>query len=339
MSKASRSTHSAAPWRAGLTVLGTAALILTGCGGEDLDPVTIGLITKQEDNPYWVTMREIAESTASDSDVELIARTANSDTDVETQLAHLDFMVEQQVDGILIAPTDSEALNPAIARAREAGIIVIAVDTPVAPAEAVDALFATDNFRAGELVGEYAVAKAEEKGLSPQIAMLNLSPGIASGQERAEGFLAGFGITGEDAALVVTADTAGNRGVAQGQMEMILADHPDVNVIYTVNEQAALGALDALQAADRDLDGLVLVSVDGGCAAIRDAVRPGLIDATAMQFPENMAREGVLAIADAVRESATVSGYLDTGLQLVSGDPAPGVDSQNVEYGVRNCWG
>jgi fructose transport system substrate-binding protein len=82
-----------------------------------------------------------------------------------------------------------------------------------------------------------------------------------------------------------------------------------------------------------------MVSVDGGCEAIKNAVRPGYIDATAMQFPENMAREGIRALAEAIRGGEPPSGYLNTGVELVTNNPAPGIEAKDVAYGVRNCWG
>ena len=87
------------------------------------------------------------------------------------------------------------------------------------------------------------------------------------------------------------------------------------------------------------MDEIVLVSVDGGCRTMREGVRPGLIDATASQYPQNMAREGVEAIVDAVREGDEPTGYLDTGTELISDHPAEGVESRQVEFGVRTCWG
>ncbi len=316
-----------------------ALLALVACGGEGLEPVTVGLVTKQEENPYWVSMRQVAEMVADDNDVTLVSASGTSDVDVASQEAAIEEMVADGVDGILLAPNDSTELLPAIQRAQEAGVLVIALDTPVDPVDAVDAYFATDNLRAGELVGAYAAAKAEELGLQPQVATLDLAPGISSGEQRHDGFRAGFGLAQDDPALVASVDTEGDRELAEQAMRGVLAEHPGVNVVYTVNEPAALGALDALLAADVDLDQVVVVSVDGGCEVIKDAVRPGLIDATAQQYPANMAREGVLSIASAVRDEEPPRGYLDTGLQLVTGDPAPGVDSREVAYGVRNCWG
>jgi fructose transport system substrate-binding protein len=315
-------------------------LMLSACSSsEPEDPVVVGLITKQEDNPYWVTMREVAQDTADDEGVELLTATGTSDVDVDSQVAALEEMVADGADGILIAPTDSTALVPAIESAREAGVIVIAVDTPVDPEDAVDAFFATDNRAAGDLVGRYAAAKAAELGLEPRVAVLDLAPGIASGELRREGFFSGFGLEQDDPRLVGTVDTRGDREEAEAAMERLLAEDPDINVVYAVNEPAALGALDALEAVGSDLADVVVVTVDGGCEAIKDGVRPGRIDATAQQYPENMAREGVRAIANAVREGEEPSGFLDTGVRLITDSPAGDVDSEDVAFGVRNCWG
>lgn len=316
----------------------TCGLIVTGCSSEEPD-VTVGLITKQEANPYWVTMREVAEATARDENVELLTATGTSDVDVDGQIEALRDMTEQGADGILIAPTDSKALVPAIEEARAAGVTVIAVDTPTDPEDAVDALFATDNREAGELIGRYAGAKVEELGLTPRIAILDLAPGIASGEQRRAGFLSGFGIEEGDPQIVGSIDTEGDRVKGEEAMRELLVQDPEINVVYAVNEPAALGAVAALDEAGVGQDDVVLVTVDGGCEAIKNAVRPGDIDATAQQYPENMAREGVTALAEHARGGPAPSGFLNTGIVLITGDPAPGVDSRDVAFGVRNCWG
>ena len=326
----------------GVVALATAALLgvgVTACGGDDQPRVTLGLITKQETNPFWVTMKEVAQDTADDNDVELLTATGRSDVDYQSQVRAIRDMTRGGAQGILIAPTDSEAVVPAIRDARRAGVTVIAVDTPTDPESAVDALFATDNMRAGELIGRYAMAKAQDEGFEPRIAMLDLAPGIASGQLRHDGFLRGFGIDEGAPQIVGSVNTEGDETKARTGMERLLRTDPDINVVYTVNEPAAFGAAAALEAAGKSENDVILVSVDGGCDAIKDGVRPGEIDATAQQYPENMAREGVEALANAARGGAEPSGYLDTGVELITGDPVDGVESRNVAFGVRNCWG
>lgn len=313
------------------------ALALAGCRGEK--EVTIGLITKQEANPYWVTMREVAEVQAKESNVKLLTATGTSDLDFDAQLVALQAMLDEGAQGILIAPTLGAELVPAIEAARAKGVIVGAVDTPFDPPDVADAWFATDNESAGILVGQYALVKSQQLGLTPKIAMLDLAPGIRTGSERHDGFLAGFGIAGDDPVVVAQADAEGNRELGKVHMAEILKAHPDVNVIYTVNEPVALGALDALKEARANLRKIVLVSIDGGCAAIKTAVRRGEIDATAMQFPQNMARQGVKVLALNIREGTRPEGDFDTGVRLITDDAAPGVPSDDVAYGVRNCWG
>jgi fructose transport system substrate-binding protein len=319
------------------------ALVLTlgvaACGGGEQEAVTAGLITKQETNPFFVTMREVAQKTAAEDDVTLLTAAGKSDVDNESQVAALEDMTAKGAKGILITPADSTAIVPAIEKAREAGVTVIALDTPTDPESAVDALFATDNRKAGQLVGRYAQGKAAADGIEPKIAMLDLAPGITSGQLRHDGFLEGFGIEEGDPQIVGSVNTEGDRAKAQAGMEQLLQENQEINIVYTVNEPAAFGAAAALTSAGKSPDDVILVSVDGGCDAIKDGIRAGVIDATAQQYPENMARKGVEAVAAAARGGNKPSGYLDTGVELITNDPVPGVASEDEAFGVRNCWG
>jgi fructose transport system substrate-binding protein len=325
----------------GLVALGGAVALSLGvaaCGGGE-DEITLGLITKQEENPFFVTMRETAEDTAGDNDVKLLTAAGKSDVDNASQVAALADMTREGAKGIMIVPANSRAIVPAIERARDAGVIVVALDTPTQPPTAVEALYATNNRRAGNLIGRYAKAKAEEDAIEPRIAMLDLAPGISVGVLRHNGFLAGFGIEDGDPEIVGSAYAEGNEDKAREAMALLLDEDPGINIVYTINEPTAFGALDALEDAGRGDDDVVLVSIDGSCDAIKDAVRPGKIDATSQQYPENMAREGLETVAEAVRGGPSPSGFLDTGVELITGDPVDGVESEDVAFGVRNCWG
>jgi fructose transport system substrate-binding protein len=323
-----------------LVALGVAAALGLGvaaCGGKE--EATIGLITKRNTNPFFVKIRDTAQETADADNLRLMTAAGKSDVDNQSQVAAIERMTAAGAKGILITPADSSAIVPAIEKARRAGVTVIALDTPTQPRSAVDALFATDNVQAGELVGRYAKAKAVERGIEPKIAMLDLAPGITSGQLRHDGFLRGFGIREGDPRIVGSVDTLGETARGEAGMRQLLERDPGINVVYTVNEPVAFGAAAALRAAGRSDDDVILVSVDGGCQAIKDGVRPGVIDATAQQYPENMARLGVNALARVADGGRKPAGYENTGVELITGDPVKGVPSRDVAFGVRNCWG
>jgi fructose transport system substrate-binding protein len=334
----------------GLLAVGAATAIAVGVaacgsdnnssgGGGGQEQVTIGLITKTEANPFFVKMKEGAQAQAKKDNVKLLTASGKSDTDNASQVTALENMTTQGAKGILDVPADSKAIVPAIKKARDAGVIVIALDTPTEPQSAVDALFATDNLKAGELIGQYAKAKAKEMGITPKIAMLDLAPGISVGQLRHDGFLKGFGIKEGDPQIVGAAPTLGDTAKGQAAMETLLQKDPGINVIYSINEPSGFGGANALKAAGKDPKDFILVSVDGGCDAIKRGIKTGVIDATSQQYPLKMAALGVQKIAAAVRGGEKPSGYTDTGVNLITAEPVKGVPSKDAAYGTENCWG
>jgi fructose transport system substrate-binding protein len=295
----------------------------------------VALITKHRGNPFFVKMEEGATQEAEAKGLKLLTAAGEFDGDNEGQVTAIENMINAGVKGILITANDSTAIVPTIQKARDAGVLVIALDTPLDPADATDALFATDNVQAGRLIGQYA--KAAMGDTPAKIAMLDGTAGTTVSEQRRNGFMEGFGITVDDPQIVCQADTNGMIDRAQPAMENCLTANPDINVVYTVNEPAAFGANTALQAAGT-AENVVVVSVDGGCEGVR-GVQDGRIDATSQQYPLKMASMGVDAIADYIANGTKVSGYTDTGVTLITGTPVEGVDSQDVEYGLANCWG
>ncbi|MFF8606167.1 sugar ABC transporter substrate-binding protein [Streptomyces sp. NPDC015346] len=324
--------------------LASAALLLTACGegakgsagsGSSGGPVKVGLITKTDTNPFFVKMKEGAEAAAEKSGAELSTAAGKFDGDNEGQVTAIENMVAAGVKGILITPNDSKAIVPAIQQARKKGVLVIALDSPTDPQDAADALFATDNLKAGELIGRYA--KAAMAGRPAKIATLDLAPGVAVGQLRHDGFLKGYGIEDGDPAVVCSQDTGGDQAKGQTAMENCLQKAPDINVVYTINEPAALGAYTALKAKGREKD-VLIVSVDGGCTGT-EAVKSGKIAATSQQYPLLMAAKGVDAVVSYAKGGTKASGYVDTGVNLITDKAAPGVSAKDTAYGLENCWG
>ncbi|ABW16363.1 periplasmic binding protein/LacI transcriptional regulator [Parafrankia sp. EAN1pec] len=339
---------------AALVLVLAAALVLFRCGGSSVQVTdgrqgsggnpTVGLITKSYTNPFFVKMRDGAQQAAREQKVELLTATGRFDGDYASQVSAIENMVAAGARGILITPNDSKAIVPAIEQARHRGVLVIALDVPTDPESAVDALFSTDNFKAGILIGEYA--RAAMGDTPARIATMDVSSHITGGGLlRHNGFLVGFGaldVTVSETqqatppSVVCSRDSKGDQAKGRTAMADCLRTDPDINLVYAVNEPAAFGARTALDAAGKA--DVMIVSIDGGCTGVR-AVRDGKIAATSQQYPLKMAEQGVAAVVDYVKDGTKVSGYVDTGTTLIADDRQPGIPSEGVEYGLANCWG
>jgi fructose transport system substrate-binding protein len=304
----------------------------------------IGLITKTETNPFFVKMKEGAAEAAKAKGAKLLTGAGKTDGDNAGQVTAMENMIAAGAKTILITPSDSKAIIPAIKKARDKGVLVIALDSPTDPADGTDALFATDNYKAGELIGQYA--KAALAGKPAKIVTLDLFPGHPVGAQRHNGFLKGFGLAAPDAKsnelgkapeIVCAADSYGDQAKGQTAMENCLQKAGDVNLVYTINEPAAAGAYNALKKAGKEKN-VIIVSVDGGCQGIKD-VGAGKIAATSQQYPLKMAAMGVEAGVEYAKSGKKPSGYTDTGVTLIAAKAVAGVDSKDVATGTSLCWG
>src|SRR6266540_3610630 len=227
----------------------------------------------------------------------------------------------------LITVADAKAENAAIKKARRAGVLVIALDSPTDPKNVTDALFATNNFNAGVKIGKYARAATKPKRVT--IAMLDEHAGSSVGALRHNGFLKGFGIKNSDSQIACVGNGQGQTAPSQTAMENCLQKDPDIDVVYTINEPSAAGAWTALKNAGKTKSGVTIVSVDGGCAGVRN-VRAGIIDATSQQYPLRMAKLGVSAVVRFAKTGIRAKGYTDTGLNLIAKKALTGVPSKSV---------
>jgi fructose transport system substrate-binding protein len=325
-------------------ILAAALALAASAASAQSDVPVIGLITKTDTNPFFVKMKEGATEMAKQRGAKLMSAAGRTDGDNAGQVTAIENMMAAGAKTILITPSDSKAIVPAIQKARAKGVQVIALDSPTDPADAADALFATDNYKAGVLIGQYA--KAALGGKPAKIATLDLFPGHPVGAQRHNGFMKGFGLAAPEAKsnelgkapeIVCMADSFGDQAKGQTAMENCLRKNPEINVVYTINEPAAAGAHTALQRAGKD-KGVVIVSVDGGCAGVRN-VAAGVIAATSQQYPMKMAGMGVRAGVDYAKTGNKVSGYTDTGVTLIADKPMTGVESQNTKTGLELCWG
>ena len=321
------------------------ALALTGAPSYADGPI-VGLVTKTNTNPFFVKMKEGFEAKAKELGLTPQAYAGKFDGDNDGEVAAIEQLMAAGAKGILLVPSDSTAIVPTVEKARKAGVLVITLDTPLDPPTAADALFATDNFKAGELIGEWAKATLGDKAKTAKIATLDLAANEPSVDYlRHNGFLTGFGIpvkdrkhySQSDSPQIVGSDvTQGSTEGGRKAMENILQKADHIDLVYAINEPAAYGGYAALKAAGKE-KGVLFVAIDGGCQGVK-WVKDGILGATSQQYPLLMAADGVEAVAAYIKNGAKPHS-MDTGEKLVTDHPVPGVPSISVDQGLKLCWG
>jgi fructose transport system substrate-binding protein len=335
------------------TVFGAAAAaLLAFAPAASAADISACLITKTDTNPFFVKMKEGATAKAQELGVTLKAYAGKIDGDNESQVAAIESCIADGAKGILLVPSDTKAIVDSVKKARDAGILVIALDTPLEPIDAADATFATDNFKAGELIGSWAKATLGDAAKDAKIAYMDLTPSQPTVDVlRDQGFMTGFGIDTKDVNKIGDEDdprnvchdvTNGNEEGGRKAMENCLQKDPGINVVYTINEPSAAGAYEALKSVGMESN-VLIVSVDGGCPGVKN-VEAGVIGATSQQYPLLMASMGIEAIkkfADTGEKPAPTEGkdFFDTGVTLVTDKPAEGVESIDTKEGLAKCWG
>ena len=328
------------------TSIATAALSLTLVGGPAHAGDIVGLITKTNTNPFFVKMRGGFEAKAKELGLTPQAYAGKFDGDNDGEVRAIEQLLAAGAKGILLVPSNSTAIVPTVKKVRDAGILVITLDTPLDPVTAADANFATDNFKAGELIGEWAKATLGDKAKDAKIGTLDGDINKPTVDYlRHNGFLTGFGIPVKDPKQYATSDspqivgsdvTQGSTEGGRKAMENILQKADHIDLVYAINEPAAYGGYAALKAAGKE-KGVTIVAVDGGCQGVK-WVKDGIIGATSQQYPLLMASDGVEAIAEYIKSGKKPQSK-DTGEQLVTNHPVSGVPSISVEEGMKLCWG
>ncbi|MCV7228446.1 substrate-binding domain-containing protein [Mycolicibacterium komossense] len=320
-------------------------------------PISVAVIVKTETNPFFVAIEKGAEKAAKAQGITVTLSAGKEDGDVDSQVTAINEAVARGDKGILITP-NGPGVNDAIRTARDAGIFVVALDTKPDPGDVVDITFATDNFEAGRLIGKWSAKKLN--GQPAVIALLNLfeNRDVSSDVGRNQGFLTGMGIPvadpmklGDEAksgnysagpyTIACSVPTLGAEDGGRSGMTDCLQRNPDINLVYTINEPAASGAAQVLQAANNKA---VMVSVDGGCDPGIKLVQSGAIGATALQYPDEMAAKGLDAIVAYVKDGTTPIpnhglDLITTGVTLVTNDPQRDVPSIDATEGLTKCWG
>jgi simple sugar transport system substrate-binding protein len=290
------------------------ALALTSAGPAlSAEPVKIGFITKFPVE-FFSTMEEAAKAyAAANPDVEIIYGQGASGTDIEGQIALIESMVTQGVQGIAITPVDP-TVAPALDRAIEAGIKVVLMDNDIPDWMGKTAVATTDNYNAGKIAGEYLKTVLSD---GDTLGILEGVPGVPALDDRVTGMLKGLA-GGPDIEIVGKSSTNCTQELGVSAAEDLLTANPDLKAIYAACGPPAVGASQAIENAGIANDAIVLVGFDACCGEL-DKIVSGQEDATVAQFPAKMGELGVDTLVRAIR-GETVEALVDTGAGLVTAE-------------------
>lgn len=266
---------------------------------------TIGFVVSTQTNPFFVTLKEGAEAKAKELGVELIV--LDSQDDSTKAASNMEDLITRGVDVIVVNPTDSDAIVPSVEAANEAGIPVITVDRVSNGGEVVSSV-ASDNIAGGKMAGEFIIEKLAGKG---KVVELEGISGANSAIERGQGFNEAIEGSGLEVVAKQTADYDRSKGLEV--MENILQSQPEIDAVFAHNDEMALGALEAIKAAGRDI---IVVGFDATDDAVA-SVEAGDLAATIAQQPDIMGQKAI-EIAQKVANGEEVEASIPVELKMVT---------------------
>lgn len=273
--------------------------------GTNGEPKTVGLAISTLNNPFFVDLEAGAKAKAKELNVDII--TLDSQDDSATEMSNVEDLINQDVDLIMINPTDSDAVKSAVESANKADIPVITLDRGANGGEVISHI-ASDNVAGGRLAGEYIVEQLGGKG---KMVELEGIPGASAARDRGQGF--NEAIEGTDIEVIARQTANFDRAEGMTVMENILQSQPEIDAVFAHNDEMALGALEAVKASERDI---LVVGFDATDDA-KAAVEAGEMAATVEQLPKEI---GSLGIETAVKilNGQQVEDMIPVDLQLVS---------------------
>ena len=266
----------------------------------------IALVISTLDNPFFVTLKEGAEKQAKALDYDLVV--LDSQNDPAKELANVEDVSVRGVKVLLINPTDSDAVGNAIAVANQKKLPVITLDRAANKGQVI-AHIASDNTAGGEMAGNYI---AEKLGKGAKIIQLEGLAGTSAARERGAGFAKAA--KAHDFKILASQPADFDRSKGLNVMENLLTAQPEVQAVFAQNDEMALGALRAIQAAGKK--DLVLVGFDGTDDGVK-AVKGGKMAATIAQQPDKIGEIGVQTAAK-VLKGETVEAAIPVELKIIN---------------------
>ncbi|QIZ05464.1 ribose ABC transporter substrate-binding protein RbsB [Priestia megaterium] len=270
------------------------------------DQLKIGLSISTLNNPFFVSLKEGAEKEAKSQGTEII--TVDAQNDSAKQVSDIEDLIQKGVNVLIVNPADSDAIKAAIESANNANIPVITVDRSANGGTVVSHI-ASDNVVGGQMAGDFILEKLGKKG---KVVELEGIPGSSAARERGEGFHKAIDAVAD---IQVVAKQAADFDRAKGLtvMENILQGNKDIQAVFAHNDEMALGALQALDAAG--MKDVIVVGFDATDDAVK-AVNDGKMAATVAQKPAEIGQKGVQT-AMKVFKKESVEKFVPVSLELI----------------------
>lgn len=316
-------------------VLGMFALALVlGCGGETAQTArgagdgeakyTIAVIPKGTTHDFWLTVKAGAEAAAQEFDAETVWKGPDKETEVVKQINIIEDFITMEVDAIVMAACDAEAMAGVVKRAMDAGIPVVTIDSGVKSDDPVT-FVATDNVAGAKAAGEEL---ARLIGGSGEVGLIPFVKGAATSEMREQGFKEAIAKY-PDIKLVATLYSESDATTGMNVTQDMMTAHPELDGIFAANEGGAIGAAQAIRA-DGKAGEIKLVAFDASDEQIA-ALKEGVIQALVVQNPYKMGYEGVKAAIDHL-EGRPVEKRIDTGVTVVTMQNFHDPEIQQVLY-------
>jgi ribose transport system substrate-binding protein len=307
-----------------LIALALFAAACNGAGRAKTSQKTIAVIPKGVSHSFWLTVKAGAEAAGKDLDVRIVWKGAAQETDYSGQINIVEDMINQRVDGIVLAPSHGESLVPMVERAQAAGIPVTIFDSGISTGKYLSYV-STDNRNGGVVAAKRMGEKLGGKG---KVAILGVKKGSVSTDEREEGFRDTIQKEFPRITLVpIIFYGEANAAKSLQAAEDLLTSNSDLAGLFASNESSTVGAVRAIQ--QRALAGKVtLVGFDATADLVRN-VREGAIDSLVLQNPFKMGYEGVKTIVDKIGGKQPEH-RIDTGVALLTKENVDTPDIQKL---------
>lgn len=287
------------------------AILISGCGtgntGSSNAQKTIGLVVSTLNNPFFVTLKNGAESKAKELGYKLIV--VDSQNDSTRELSNVEDLIQQKVDVLLINPVDSDAVVNAIKEANSKKIPVITLDRSANGGDVISHI-ASDNVKGGEMAAEFIAKKLNGKG---NVVELEGIPGASAARDRGQGFDNGISKY-PDIKIIAKQAADFDRSKGLSVMENILQAQSKIDAVFAQNDEMALGAIKAIEGANRQ--GILVVGFDGTDDGLK-AIKDGKMAATIAQQPDVIGSLGV-EMADKYLKGEKVEKFIPAELKLVT---------------------